>query len=165
MSVVFYGCMTLDGFLADKNHDLSWLYETETGDNWDYDSFYNTVDIVVMGRNTYDAVKDMTPFPYSGKLTYVFSNTIESTDNVEVVNCDPVAFVDSFENKTIWIVGGGSLLGKLIEADKVDEMFVQIAPVLLGEGIPLFGYNQSSKRFKLESVKSFGEFTEIHYKK
>lgn len=50
MSVFFYGCVTLDGYLADKNHRLDWLHQTGTVEDTGYESFYRQMDVTLMGR-------------------------------------------------------------------------------------------------------------------
>ena len=56
MSVFFYGCVTLDGYLADKNHGLSWLHETGSPEETDCDRFYQAMDVAIMGRRTFEEV-------------------------------------------------------------------------------------------------------------
>lgn len=57
MSVFFYGCVTLDGYLADKNHNLDWLHQTGTTEETDYESFYQGIDITIMGRRTFREIE------------------------------------------------------------------------------------------------------------
>ncbi len=59
MSVYFYGCMTLDGYLADKNHSLDWLHESGSVEETSYDDFYKQMDIVIMGKKTFNEVLKM----------------------------------------------------------------------------------------------------------
>ena len=56
MSVFFYGCITLDGYLADKNHGLSWLHETGSPEEADYDRFYSAMDVAIMGKRTFEEI-------------------------------------------------------------------------------------------------------------
>ena len=50
MSVFFYGCITMDGYLADKNHSLDWLYQTGSVEETDYESFYRDMDMTLIGK-------------------------------------------------------------------------------------------------------------------
>ena len=59
MSIYFYGCITLDGYLADKNHNLDWLYQTGTIEETGYDNFYEKMDITIMGRKTFNEILHM----------------------------------------------------------------------------------------------------------
>ena len=56
MSVFFYGCITLDGYLADKNHGLNWLHETGSPEETDCDRFYSEMDVTIMGRRTFEEI-------------------------------------------------------------------------------------------------------------
>lgn len=53
MAVFFYGCITLDGYLATKEHNLDWLNDTGTTEVTSYDTFYSHMDITLMGRRTF----------------------------------------------------------------------------------------------------------------
>ena len=56
MSVFFYGCITLDGYLANKNHGLDWLHQTGNAGDTGYDAFYQKMDVTIMGKRTYDEI-------------------------------------------------------------------------------------------------------------
>ena len=169
MSVFFYGCVTLDGYLADKNHNLDWLHQTGTVEETDYDSFYNSMDITIMGRRTFaeiEKIENAGSF-YSTTTNYVFTHAKNlSVEGFIPVSGDVVNFVRQIEkDKNVWIVGGNTLLAPLLENDMVDCMIIQIAPVLLGAGIPLFTQKQALKRFYLKEVKKYGQFAELVYTK
>lgn len=66
-------------------------------------------------------------------------------------------------DKNIWIIGGNTILAPLLERDMVDHLIVQVAPVLLGEGIPLFTQKKGQMRFQLDEVKRYGQFVELIY--
>lgn len=57
--IVFYGVISLDGYLASKNDSLQWLFDTDTGKETTYQSFFERVDTVVMGRITYQKTKQI----------------------------------------------------------------------------------------------------------
>ena len=63
--------------------------------------------------------------------------------------------------KNIWVVGGNTILAPLLERDLVDQLIIQIAPVLLGDGIPLFTQKEALRHFRLESVRKWGPFAEL----
>ena len=74
---------------------------------------------------------------------------------------DPVTFVEKLgSDRNIWVVGGNTILKPLLEHGMVDHLIVQVAPVLLGEGIPLFTQAEELHRFKLEAVNRYGQFAE-----
>lgn len=168
--VLFIAC-SLDGYIAAVDESLNWLDAVEgEGDNG-YADFYQTVDTVVMGRKTYDwiAKLDLTEFPYKGKDCYVFSRTRTGKDpDVTWVNDDPADFIAQLKQspgQNIWLVGGGELLHAMMTGDLVDEYILTIAPVLLGDGIPLFPTQDTARTLQLINTRTFNQFTELHYTK
>ena len=78
--------------------------------------------------------------------------------------CDPAAFVEGLgTHRNIWIVGGNTVLAPLLDRDMVDHLIIQVAPVLLGEGIALFTQAEQVRRFKLEAVSQYDQFAELVY--
>ncbi len=169
MSVFFYGCITMDGYLADKNHNLDWLYQTGSIEETGYESFYKNMNITIMGKRTFDEIENIENIgnPYPTTQNYVFTHAESlSLKGFTPINCDVVEFVKQIEeDKNIWIVGGNTILAPLLDNDRVDNMIIQIAPVLLGEGIPLFSQKEVLKRFCLKEVKKYGQFAELVYSK
>ncbi len=55
--IIFYGAVSLDGYLATKTDDLQWLFDTPTGEQTTYEAFYETIDTTIMGRKTYQEAK------------------------------------------------------------------------------------------------------------
>lgn len=166
---VFYGAISLDGYLARKNHSLDWLIGTEGENDTSYPEFYETVDTLIMGRKTYEQILLLSPeeFPYKGKKCYVFSRTLTgSTEFVTFVNSDLADFVKSLTSQTgkrIWIVGGGEVLKPLLEEKLVDEFIIQLTPVIIGNGIPLFVPGDYENKLLLKDVKQYHQFVEVHY--
>ncbi|MDX6614817.1 MAG: hypothetical protein QOD75_4003 [Blastocatellia bacterium] len=140
--VTFGGANSLDNYFARKDDAVDWL-------RWDEEvgsisaEYWKTVDTVVMGRRTYEAAISSGTTSYPGVRNYVFSRTLkESPDKkVEVISADAVEFVRRLKNqegKGICVMGGGLLANALFEANLIDEIGLNIHPVLLGSGIPLF---------------------------
>lgn len=166
MSVFFYGCVTLDGYLADKNHGLDWLHQTGGEEDTGYDAFYQKMDVTIMGRRTYDEIAKLEDAAsvYPDTENYVFTHSVSLPQKRFVpVNGDMVEFVKGLGEKNIWIVGGNTVLAPLLDRDMVDHLIVQVAPVLLGEGIPLFTQKEGLRRFRLDEVKRYGQFAELVY--
>ena len=169
MSIYFYGCITMDGYLADKSHNLDWLYQSGTVEETSYDDFYHNMDITIMGKRTYDEIAKinnaMDCYPTTQNYVFTHSNTL-SHYGFSPISEDVVKFVKRIDaNKNIWIVGGNTILAPLLDNDMVDHIIIQVAPVLLGEGIPLFTQKSTLKRFHLKQVKQYGQFAELIYEK
>lgn len=169
MSVFFYGCITLDGYLADKTHGLSWLYETGTTEDTGYEDFYRQMDVTIMGRRTFEEIAKLEDAAavYPTTENYVFTHADNLPQKRFVpVNGDVAEFVAGLgPDKNIWVVGGNTVLAPLLERDMVDHLIIQIAPVLLGEGIPLFTQKEGLRRFRLDEVRRYGQFAELVFGK
>jgi dihydrofolate reductase len=157
MRTLLYGAAcSLDGFIAAPNDEVDWL-------QWSDDvaaiskTVWDRVDTVLMGRKTYDVAVRMGTRAYPGVNNYVFSRTLapEAAPEVTVVADDAVAYVRKMKQQPgsgICLLGGGELARSLMDADLVDEVGVNIQPVLLGSGIPLLP--ASTRKHSLKRVES-----------
>lgn len=159
--VIFSVANSLDNYIARKDGAVDWLSLGEEVTSM-MTEFWKTIDAVVIGRKTYEPVlKSGTPFPaYEGVKNYVLSRTLkESSDkNVEIIRDDAVEFVRKLKNqegKDIFVMGGGLLAKPLFEANLIDEVGVNIQPVLLGSGIPLFLEMSHQVDLELIDCKTF----------
>ena len=77
MGVYFYGCITLDGYLADKSHNLDWLYQTGTTEETGYENFYQAMDITLMGKRTFSEIEKLGDAGeiYPTTQNYVFTHS------------------------------------------------------------------------------------------
>lgn len=167
MTVKLYIATSLDGYIADKNDNLQWLFDVEgDGDNG-YGAFYQTIDIIIMGKRTYDWLHQEQPdeWAYAGKEVYVFTRqNLPDNEQVKFVHpTDLKAFVSQLKGN-IWNVGGGQLIKLFLEHGLVDELQVTVAPVLLGQGKPLFPEGNYAEKLDLIETKTYGQFVELHYK-
>ncbi|GMA08787.1 dihydrofolate reductase [Tetragenococcus halophilus subsp. flandriensis] len=169
--IAFYGAISLDGFLSDEQDGLQWLFDTELGGASTYESFEKQVDTIVMGNITYQEAKKMTDDAsfYPNKEKIIFSHTEKgSWEEGRFVSGDIVDILNSLrkqEGKMIWVVGGGSIVKPLLEADMMDEYWIQIAPVLLGKGKRLFEEGDYNYRLEFVETTQMGELTELHLRK
>lgn len=166
MSVFFYGCITLDGYLATKEHELNWLYDTGSPEETSYAEFYSHMDVALMGRRTFQEIEKMEnpAAAYPTTENYVFTHRAFACPGFTAVKGDPAEFVKELgENRSIWVVGGNTILAPLLNQDLVDYLIIQVAPVLLGAGIPLFTQKETLCRFRLETVRQSGQFAELVY--
>jgi dihydrofolate reductase len=147
----YYTATTLDGFIADPNNSLDWLFtraRDEAG-HGNYRDFIAEVGAVAMGSTTYEWVldyeKDDTKWNWPYELpAWVFTHrqlpVVRGAD-VEFVSGDVAPaherMVEAAAGKNVWIVGGGDLVGQFADAHLLDEVIVYVAPVTLGAGAPL----------------------------
>ena len=119
-----------------------------------------------MGRRTFGEIeKNGNPAAaYPTTENYVFTHRELTCPGFTAVNGNPVEFVKKLEqNLNIWVVGGNTILAPLLDSDMVDYLIIQVAPVLLGAGIPLFTQKETLRRFRLETVRQYGQFAELVY--
>lgn len=141
--------VTLDGFIARKNGALDWLKPaeaelppTDTG----FDAFMADVDAVVLGRNTFDVVLPMSETWFYSKPVYVLTTRPLALpdrlkDKVESGSHPPrdlVALMEKRGARRLY-VDGGRTIRDFLNAGLIDDMILTRIPVLIGEGIPLFG--------------------------
>ncbi|EUJ46478.1 dihydrofolate reductase family protein [Paenilisteria rocourtiae] len=159
--------VSLDGYIADGEGSVGWLEEIEgDGDNG-YMTFLNEIDTVVMGHTTYKQLFTLTDtFPYSKKHVYVFSNEKAGTKDeyAAFVNGSVKSWLENTEGKSIWLVGGAQLVKKFLDENQIDRFIITVAPIILGDGIPLFEKG-TRELLHLEAVEKYGQFTQMTYRK
>jgi len=169
---LYYVAQTLDGFIADSDHGLGWLFQFDgaEGVKEHYEAFLAGIGAVVMGAKTYDFIlREGTPWPYTQK-TWVYANrprAVPEGANVAFLAGDVTesfaAVCTSAGQRDIWLVGGGHLVAQYARANLLDEIHLGIAPVVLGAGIPLLP-TPIEKPLTLLGTKTFGMgFVELRY--
>lgn len=140
---------SLDGFIARTNGDLDWLTGAEsapTGQDYGYQEFMDTVDTVVLGRNTFELVSTFDTWPYSGKRVVVLSSRTAAipphlADDVEWLSLPPQHLVERLEARgasRLYVDGGKTIQG-FLKAGLIHELTITRVPILIGTGVPLFG--------------------------
>jgi len=171
--IILYISMSLDGYIARKNGSVDFLDPyNESGEDYGYKEFYDTVGTIVMGNNTYrqfGASKEFKEY-YKGKPIFVFSRKDKGKkENITFINDNVKEFVKrirSKENKNIWLLGGAGIIDEFLKQDLIDEYIITIIPILLGDGISLFKESLKEKKLKLIDVKKFNlGVVQIHYGK
>jgi dihydrofolate reductase len=153
--VTFGVANSLDNFIARADEGMDWLYWSDDV-NSIMAAFWKTIDTVVMGRKTYEFARRSGTPSYPGVKNYVCSRTLKATPGlpVEIVSEDGAAFVRKLKRrkgKGICVMGGGELAKSLFEAGLIDEVGLNVHPVLLGAGVPLF--HRMSRQINLELLE------------
>jgi dihydrofolate reductase len=173
--VTLHMVSSLDGFIARKDNSVSWLevqgkvYEAGVSVSAEEAaSFVKTIDCYLLGSRTYEHALEL-GWPYGDTPTVVMTHRERQSarESVEFYSGDPKTLVDvklapRFRN--IWLVGGAMLCRQFLELDLVDEIKLTIAPVLLGEGLRLFGDSIPETRWDLKNVVAYKNgFVELTY--
>jgi len=168
--VIVYIAASLDGYIAKPNDDLSFLsIVAKDGEDYGYSEFIGNIDTVLMGRKTYNWVMtQVAEFPHADKETYIITRTARpAIGKIKFYTGDLKSLVVQLKNsngKNIFVDGGAAIVNELLNENLIDEFYISIIPVLLGDGIRLFNDGRPEQRLKLVSVKQFETgLTQIHY--
>ena len=173
----YYTATTLDGFIADPDNSLEWLFTRQRDDDGplSYRSFIADVGAIAMGRTTYDWILD---HEFAGKepstwkwpydvpcwvFTHREARVVPNAD-IELTSAPVTSvhqeMVRAAGGRNVWIVGGGDLVGQFADAGLLDEVLVTIAPVTLGAGAPLLPRHLE---LRLDVVARNGDFACARY--
>jgi dihydrofolate reductase len=150
----YYTATSLDGFIADSDNSLDWLFTRKHEDDGplNYRDFIAAVRAMAMGSTTYEWILDhefADKDPVDRTWPYDIPCWVFTHRELPVVPKAPIAFtsgdvaavheemVEAAGARNVWIVGGGDLVGQFADAGLLDEVIVTIAPVTLGGGAPL----------------------------
>ena len=146
MTIHFYTSTSLDGFVATPDHSLDWLFKQDFDEEgpMNYQSFIEGMGALVMGSSTYEWLREAEDrWPYS-LPTFVLTTrelALPPGEDVRLVRgkvgvCHE-EILEAAAGKDIWVMGGGDVAGQFADANLLDEVWVQFAPVTLGSGQPL----------------------------
>jgi dihydrofolate reductase len=149
---------SLDGYIAGPDGKFDWIPNDPTVD---FAALFAKVDTVLLGRRSYEVVKEG-PAPWaSSTRVYVFSRTLRAEEhpNINIVPDDAASVVADLRAEEgegeIWLFGGGTLFGSLLEAGQVDSVEVTIVPVLLRDGVPLLSSGVSRIPLELRDTHRY----------
>ena len=180
----FYTATSIDGFIADQDNSLDWLFSVgegradETGSN-PFSAFFADVGAFAMGATTYqwalqhDGLLDQ-PLKWADYYGEVPAWVFTHRDLPRIPGADltfvsgdvrPVhaAMVEAAKDQNVWIVGGGELAGAFADAGLLDELILGVAPVTLGAGAPLLPRRMTSSRLSLDRMEQRGQFAYLTY--
>ncbi len=140
---------SLDGFIARANGDLDWLPGadgTPLAEDHGYNAFLASVDVVVIGRGTYEKVLSFAEWPYGSMAVRVLSSRpvefpASLPPSVRAMSGPPAEVVAELSRQGFRhaYVDGGRTIQGFLSAGLVQKLILTRVPILLGQGIPLFG--------------------------
>ena len=173
----YYTATTLDGFIADPNHSLDWLFTRDQDREGflNYAEFIAGVGALAMGSSTYEWILDhefTDKDPSEWKWPYDIPSWVFTSRQLHAVPGAQIEFVSgdvapvhaemvaAAGGRNVWVVGGGDLVGQFTDAGLLDEVIVYIAPVTLGAGAPLLARRVE---LRLEELGRNGDFAAARY--
>lgn len=162
--LIYHVASSLDGFIAGKNADIS-RFLHKGNHLADYQKSLSNYDTVIMGKNTYE-------FGYAFGLAagqpayahmehFIFSKSIEFESQAKSVHIvkenwlEKIAELKAESGSPIYLCGGGAFAGFLLENDFIDQVILKLNPIVLGEGVPLFGSSKKQASLELTENKHY----------
>lgn len=174
----YYTAATLDGFIADPEHSLDWLFQFGVQQTEDFPGFLQAVGALAMGSSTYRWILEHLidpgadypgPWPYTQPAWVFTTRSLRPVPGADIrfVRGDvaPVhrAMLAAAGGKNVWLVGGGDLVGQFHDRGLLDEIIVTIAPVTLGAGRPLLPRAITRPPLRLLGAEVYGPFVQLRY--
>jgi dihydrofolate reductase len=153
--------ISVDGYIARPDGAVDFLFMPR---DYSMADFFAGVDTAIMGRRTFDIAREMGAGSsgYGSMKVYVLSRSQPAgeRDGVVFTRESPARLVKRIRQrpgKDIWMMGGGEAALDFLKADLIDELYLGIVPVLLGEGIPLFRSGFPQRDFRLIENKTYSK--------
>ena len=166
VNVAIYMHITINGMISRlDNSDFSSKLARE-----DFLKTIKRYKVNVIGRNTFNVASKNKGFPLEGLNIVVTKHDIKlkkEWKNVIVTNKKPKEIIKIIEGNGYKsaMVAGGTLATSFLKNDLVNEIYLNVEPIALGKGIPLFSNEKFEKKLKLLQVKRFSEDeVRLHYK-
>ncbi|MHB2264867.1 dihydrofolate reductase family protein [Aliihoeflea sp. PC F10.4] len=155
---------SLDGFIARENGEIDWLLKhDQAGEDHGYDDFISDIDVIVMGRGTYESVRSMGDWFYTRPVLVLSARL--AREEVPLALKDKVRFSDGSPERAMAMlqsegvkrayVDGGRVIRSFLERDMISDMVITRVPILLGTGRPLFGGCQRDLPLAHKGTRSF----------
>lgn len=169
--------VSLDGYIARKDHAIDWLEnQGTTSEEHGYTQFVDSVDGIIFGRKTYEVVLNLTSageWPYD-KPVIVLSRTLaqsdippDLTDKVTVTHETPRELLKNLDQQG-WnraYVDGGITIQSFLNEGLIEDLIITTLPILIGEGIPLFGTTNEDIHLELISLTQYPSgLAQSHYR-
>jgi len=170
--IQYFAAGSIDGFIADSGGGLDWLsqFDGVEGKSRYYETFFADVGCLAMGSRTYQYVLDLDePWSYGDRPTWVFTrHHLPSIDGADLrfvsgdVGLQHAAMCRAAAGRNVWLVGGGDLVAQFVSQDLLDELWLGLAPVILGGGAPLLPA-RSDAPWSLREMVRLGDFVKLRY--
>jgi dihydrofolate reductase len=165
-NVIVHIGTSADGYIARPDGDLEWLTSRPAPRGfYGMNDFMRSIDTKLLGRKTYEASLRLGAKFDSKSRTIVFSRHAPPADappppGVEFVSGAIGPFVSRLREqpgKDIWLMGGGDLIASFLDEHAIDEFVISVAPVFIGDGIPLIARRHRHVPLELRSVERFDD--------
>lgn len=167
--IIYYVASSIDGYIAGKNDDIS-QFKSQGNGVEKYLADLMNFETVIMGRRTYEFGYQYGLHPgqpaYPHMEHHIFSDTLQIAELSEKVHIEPKSIERVYEikeksNTDIYLCGGGEFAGWLLDHEIIDQLKLKLNPIVLGEGIRLFGNSNTKAMWNLIESESFQDGLQI----
>jgi dihydrofolate reductase len=156
--IILSVAVSLDGFIEGPKGDYDWCPPPSKDE---MSEFLQSIDTIFMGRKSYELAGKS----FRDKEHYVFSDTLNgNSKGVYIIRSNmlkTVGLMQQEKGKNIWLFGGARLISTFINGNMVDEMWLAVAPIILGDGKPLFENISERKKYKLTESKINDQYLSV----
>lgn len=168
-----YLAMSLDGYIARADHGLDWLdgwgQPEESPQDYGYAQIMSEVDAMVMGRGTFDVISGFDGWHYALPVYVLTNRALHLSDTLQAsIEQTPNARVEAISGSAQSVlkqlaerghehlyVDGGKTIQSFLAAKQLERLIITTIPILLGEGVPLFGQLDGDVRLRLDGSQAF----------
>lgn len=159
--------MSLDGYIAGPNNELDWLsYASNSDEDYGYNAFLDTVDVILMGNNTYEVVSKFPEWPYKKPVVVISTKNTLSPNAIRFTG--RLNELDSYMTRASYsrvYVDGGITISKMLKSKMISSLIITVIPMILGNGIKLFSSFDNHLKLRLLESKTFSSgLLQIKYK-
>ncbi|WP_018127147.1 dihydrofolate reductase family protein [Balneola vulgaris] len=179
MKCSVYIAVSVDGYIARKDGSLDWLpgadpneQSNTPAEDYGYHAFIQSVDALVMGRNTFEMIQSFGSWPYPMDVFVLTNRPLDKlpdgVTNIYAVQGSPSDVVEQIQQKghQHLYIDGGDTIQQFLKANLISELILTKVPVLIGQGISLFGDSDLGKDIPLKHLSSQSYengFVQSHY--
>lgn len=168
MKVILYMGISINGYVAKENGDSEWTSDEDLKGFYEHSKKAGNI---IMGKNTFHAASNYGYFPFPDNINVVMTHQpIKNKwkDKVIITDESPKQILQMLEKKGFnetFIAGGGHINSSFIKEKLIDEIYIDVEPLVFGKGIPLFAPEDFEFNLQLlESVKLNKNTIQLHYK-
>ncbi len=173
MKISAYVGTSLDGFIARKDGDFAWLSQFANDEAIAaYNEFMAPIDAIVIGRGTFEEVLKFPDWPYDRPVFVLSSSLGELPANAKgkagILSMPPREIAEHLSNKGFSniYVDGGTVIQTFLNEGLIDELVIAKAPIIIGNGIPLFGHGDADILFRhIRTVVASNGLVRSYYEK
>lgn len=157
---------SVDGYVAGSLGEIDWLFASG---EYGYEAYLTKVDVVIMGRATYETCVGRGDWPYVGKRAIVLTNRpVAALPDVEYRSGDVQELVERLEEdgaQHLSVIGGGDIVSQFRRIGRIDEWIISMHPIVLGMGLPLFHAGFPRSLVELVRCQAFPSgLVQLHYR-